>query len=125
MDVAGGEGEGAGEGGGEVGEVEDGCGALDGYGGDVVCPGGHVGVGERAEPDSGLLPGLPDLRHPLPPAPHPHSAVHRVLAALAPHRRSRPVIVISAASTLLHPRRRRFGRGSSSTAVLIIDLPLL
>lgn len=82
--MAGGGGEGAGEGGGEEGEVEDGGGAFDGEGGDVVSTRGHLGSGEGAEPDPGLLTGFADLGHPFAPSPHSDPAVHGVLRVPLP-----------------------------------------
>jgi hypothetical protein len=62
----------------ELGEVEVRGAALDGDRCDVVRPRGHLRVVERAEPDARLLARLTDLRHPLAPGPHPHTAVRRV-----------------------------------------------
>ena len=78
LDVLGGGGGGAGEEAGEFGEVEVGGAALDGEGGHVVGPGGHVGRREGAQPDSGFFARLADLRHPFPPLPHPHPPKRRV-----------------------------------------------
>jgi hypothetical protein len=60
--------------------------ALDGQRGHVVRARRHLRRGEGAQPDARLLAGLPDLRHPLAPAPAPHAAVRRVLVP-APGRR--------------------------------------
>jgi hypothetical protein len=56
--------------------------ALDGERGHVVRARRHLRGGEGAQPDARLLAGLPDLRHPLAPAPHAHAAVRRVPAAV-------------------------------------------
>ena len=58
------------------------AGALDGERRHVVRARRHLRGGEGAQPDAGLLAGLPDLRHPLAPAPHAHAAVRRVTAAV-------------------------------------------
>nr|GMC65352.1 hypothetical protein Iba_chr02dCG13390 [Ipomoea batatas] len=76
-DVARGAGSGSGQQPGKFGEVKVGGLALNGHGGNVVGPGGHLGGGESAEPDPRLLLGLPDFRHPFPPSPHSHSNVRR------------------------------------------------
>lgn len=65
------------------GEVEVGAGPVEEERGAVVGPGGVLGGGEGAEPLARALPRLPDLRHPLPPAPLPHAAVPE-LAILRP-----------------------------------------
>ena len=65
------------------GEVEVRAGAVEEERGAVVGARGVLGGGEGAEPLAGALPRLPDLRHPLAPAPLPHAAVPE-LAVLGP-----------------------------------------
>jgi hypothetical protein len=57
------------------GEVEVGGGALEADQRGVVGARGGLGGGVGAEPYPRLLVGRPDLRHPRPPAPHPHALV--------------------------------------------------
>jgi hypothetical protein len=65
------------------GEVEVRARAVEEERGAVVGAGGVLGGGEGAEPLARPLPRLPDLRHPLAPAPLPHAAVPEV-AVLRP-----------------------------------------
>lgn len=84
LDLAGLGGEGARKGRSEVGEVEDGGGAFDCEGGDVVCTRRHLWGGEGAEPDPGLFSGFPDLGDPFAPRPHSDPPVNRVFGVPLP-----------------------------------------
>nr|GMC47555.1 Uncharacterized protein TCM_015082 [Ipomoea batatas] len=78
LDVSGRAGRRGRERGGEVGEIEN-CGTpLDAQRRHVVSPRRHFRGGVSPQPYPRLLPRLPNLRHPFPPAPHPHASVHRV-----------------------------------------------
>lgn len=80
---------GGGGGGAEVGQVEEGVGAVEPPRGLVVGERRLLGGGEGAEPEARPLVGLADLGYPLPPRPLPHAAVlaRRVLRPALPPRR--------------------------------------
>ena len=66
----------------EFGEIEAGGRASEVEDGGVVGACGGDGGGVRTQPDPGPLVGFSNLRHPLPPLPHPYSSVRFVLVVL-------------------------------------------
>lgn len=68
---------------GNLGEVEVSRLAFDGESGNVVRSSRHLRRRECSEPNSRLLPGFADLRHPFSPAAHSHTAVCGVLPIIS------------------------------------------
>lgn len=63
---------------GEFREVENGGGAFNGEGGDVVSTCGHFRGGESAEPDPAFFSGFTNFGNPLSPSPHSDPTENRV-----------------------------------------------
>lgn len=92
-----------------VGEVEARGAAAEVEHGGVVGPRGGDGGGVGAEPDPRPLVRLADLRHPLPPLPHPHPAILPPSSPTPPTHRSPHRRRSSLRRLRLRRRRRRRG----------------